>query len=84
MAESRGGLPMDSREQLELSDLLNRVLDKGAVITGSVIISVADVDLVKVGLSIMITAVETEARRMPPPFAPHDAHVPVLPPRRGE
>jgi hypothetical protein len=59
--------PVDAREQLELSDLLSRVLDKGVLIHGTVLISVADVDLVRLGLSVMLTAVETERRRQPPP-----------------
>ena len=59
--------PADEREQLELSDLLSRVLDKGVLIHGTVLISVADVDLVRLGLSVMLTAVETERRRGPPP-----------------
>ncbi|MDQ6827555.1 MAG: gas vesicle protein [Gemmatimonadota bacterium] len=51
--------PGESDEQLVLADLLNHVLDRGVVITGEVTISVADIDLVKVGLSLMIAAVET-------------------------
>ena len=35
------------RAPLELSDLINRVLDKGAVIAGSVTISVGDIDLIQ-------------------------------------
>ena len=44
---------------LELSDLINRVLDKGAVIAGSVTISVADIDLVQLDLTVVLTAIET-------------------------
>ena len=44
---------------LELSDLINRVLDKGAVIAGSVTISVADIDLIQLDLTVVLTAVET-------------------------
>jgi len=47
------------REEVILSDLLNRVLDRGVVITGSVLISVADVDLVRLDLGLMLTSVET-------------------------
>ena len=50
-------------EQLVLGELLNHVLDKGVVITGSVTISIADIDLIRVGLSVFITAVETLERR---------------------
>lgn len=43
----------------ELADLINRVLDKGAVIAGSVTISVGDIDLVQLDLTIVLTAIET-------------------------
>ena len=44
---------------LEIADLINRVLDKGAVIAGSVTISVADIDLIQLDLTIVLTAIET-------------------------
>jgi hypothetical protein len=48
--------------QLELTDLINRVLDKGAVIAGSVTISVADVDLIQLDLTVVLTAIATARR----------------------
>jgi hypothetical protein len=45
--------------QLVLSDLINRVLDKGVVISGHVTISVADIDLVALDLRLLLTSVET-------------------------
>ena len=54
---------VDDAEQLALSDLLNRVLDRGVVIVGTVTIAVADVDLLRVGLNIFIAAIETELQR---------------------
>jgi hypothetical protein len=50
-------------EGLVLSDLLSHVLDKGVVITGDVIISVAGVDLIAVSLSVLISALETVERK---------------------
>jgi hypothetical protein len=50
-------------EQLVLGDLLNHVLDKGVVISGTVTISVADVDLLVVDLRLLLTSVETAMRR---------------------
>ena len=44
---------------LELSDLINRVLDKGAVIARSVTISVGDIDLIQLDLTVVLTAIET-------------------------
>jgi hypothetical protein len=46
-------------ERFELADLINRVLDKGAVIAGSVTISVGDIDLIQLDLTVVLTAVET-------------------------
>jgi gas vesicle structural protein len=49
--------------RLVLSDLLNRVLDRGLVITGSVTLAVADVDLVQLDLKLVLSAVESAMRR---------------------
>ena len=48
----------DADEPLILSDLLNRVLDKGVVISGEVMIAVAGVDLVRLDLRLLLVAVE--------------------------
>ena len=50
---------LESDERLALGELLNHVLDKGVVIAGDVTISVADIDLIRVGLSLYLTSVET-------------------------
>ena len=50
-------------EQLVLGDLLNHVLDKGVVISGTVTISVADIDLLMVDLRVLLTSVESAIRR---------------------
>ncbi|MGH7619237.1 MAG: gas vesicle protein GvpJ [Gemmatimonadaceae bacterium] len=49
-------------EQLVLGDLLNHVLDKGVVISGTVTISVADIDLVVLDLRLLLTSIETSMR----------------------
>ncbi|HJU89233.1 MAG TPA: gas vesicle protein [Gemmatimonadaceae bacterium] len=64
-------------ERLVLGDLLSHVLDKGVVLTGDVIISVADIDLIRVALAVMLTSVESEARRGAARLT--NADVPVLP-----
>lgn len=51
-------------EQLEQSDLslletLDHVLNRGLVIAGEITISVADIDLVFVGLNVLVSSVET-------------------------
>lgn len=49
-------------EQLVLGDLLNHVLDKGVVISGTVTISVADIDLLVLDLRLLLSSVETAVR----------------------
>jgi hypothetical protein len=46
-------------ERLELADLLSHVLDKGVVLKGEVMLAVADIDLVRLDLGLLLTAVET-------------------------
>jgi gas vesicle structural protein len=80
-------LPPDPGDEdaLVLSDLLSHVLDKGVVITGDVIISVAGIDLIAVSLSVLITALETLERRsvgVTGRLPSAVAHLSVLPPAR--
>jgi hypothetical protein len=51
-------------EELEQSDLslletLDHVLNRGLVIAGEITISVADIDLIFVGLNVLVSSVET-------------------------
>ncbi len=62
-------------ERLELADLLSHVLDKGVVLKGEVMLAVADIDLVRLDLGLLLTAVETAVRRS----APKPALFPSLP-----
>ena len=50
-------------EQLVLSDLINRVLDKGVVISAHVRISIADVDLIQLDLKLLISSFATLSKR---------------------
>ena len=47
------------RQEVTLLEILDRVLDKGVVISGDIVISVADVDLVYLGLRVLLSSVET-------------------------
>jgi gas vesicle structural protein len=47
------------QEQITLLELVDRVLHKGVVLTGDIMLSVADVDLVYVGLRVLLTSVAT-------------------------
>lgn len=49
-------------KKVTLLEVLDRVLDKGAVVSGDIVISVADVDLVYIGLKVMLSSVETMER----------------------
>jgi hypothetical protein len=47
---------------LALSELLDRILNRGVVIVGDLTISIADVDLIYVGLKVLLSSVETAER----------------------
>ncbi|MCF7888937.1 MAG: gas vesicle protein [Victivallales bacterium] len=49
-------------KDVTLIEILDRVLDKGVVITGDIVISVADIDLIYLGLNVMLSSVETMER----------------------
>ena len=51
--------PGNEEEQITLCELLDRVLNKGVVIQGDVLISVADIDLLYLGLRLLLTSIET-------------------------
>ena len=44
---------------LSLLETLDHVLNRGLVITGEITISVADIDLIFVGLNVLVSSVET-------------------------
>jgi gas vesicle structural protein len=44
---------------ITLVELVDRLLDKGVVVSGEVTIAVADVDLIQLGLRVLLTSVET-------------------------
>lgn len=46
-------------EQVTLLDLVDRVLNRGVVVTGDITLAVADVDLVYVGLRVLLSSVAT-------------------------
>lgn len=65
--------PQD-RQELALSDLLDRALNKGVVIRGEATISLAGVDLVYVGLKVLVGSVETVQRMRTAAREPLSAH----------
>lgn len=64
-------------ERLDLADLLSHVLDKGVVLKGEVMLAVADIDLVRLDIGLLLTAVETALRRGEGGYGPA---IPARPP----
>ena len=54
-----------TNQPASLCDALDRLLDTGIVALGEVKISVADVDLIYVGLQLVVTSIESGRRRTP-------------------
>lgn len=55
----------DTRQELQrvsLCEALDRILNKGAVVSGELTIAVANVDLLYLSLQLVITSVETARR----------------------
>jgi hypothetical protein len=59
-------LSLDDSEQVTLCEALDRILNKGAVVVGEITISVANIDLIYLGLQLVLTSIET-ARQMKNP-----------------
>jgi hypothetical protein len=49
-----------SYQQVSLVDLLDRLLGTGVVLTGDIVVSLCDVDLVEIRLNALITSVRAE------------------------
>ena len=50
-------------ERIELAEVLSHVLDKGVVLRGEVMLAVADVDLIRLDLGLLLSAVESAMRQ---------------------
>ena len=66
VVDTGGGLEAGAFEEISLLDILDHVLNAGVVIHGSIVISLAGVDLVYVGLNAVITSVETAMKHLGP------------------
>ena len=49
----------DQSKDITILELLDRVLTKGVILSGDIVISVADIDLVYVGVKLLLSSVET-------------------------
>jgi gas vesicle structural protein len=56
-----------TEEDISLLEIIDHVLNAGVVIHGSLVISVAGVDLVYLGLNVVLTSVETALRSLQGP-----------------
>lgn len=57
-------LSLEGDEETSLLEILDHVLNSGVVIHGSLVISLAGVDLLYVGLNVILTSVETALRNI--------------------
>lgn len=64
--------PVNKNDNVTLVDALDKVLEKGAVINGDIAISVADVDLVFLGLRLILTSVSKAEELSGKSFSNHN------------
>ena len=55
----------DAERQSSLLDALDNVLNRGALVTGDIILGVADVDLIYLKLSVLLAALDKVTRNDP-------------------
>lgn len=77
------------QETVSLCEVLDRILNKGAVVVGDITISVAGIDLVYLGLQLVLTSIATARESMAMPCGSpaavgtayprigHDSHDPL-------
>lgn len=53
---------LGEEDELSLLETLDHVLNRGLVIAGEITISVADIDLIFLGLNVLLSSVETAQR----------------------
>ncbi len=53
---------LEPERRISLCETLDRVLNKGVVVAGEIIISVADIDLVYLNVQVLLASVETARR----------------------
>lgn len=58
----QGSRSVLDEEHISLCETLDRILNKGVVVAGEVVISVADIDLIYLKLQVILTSVETANR----------------------
>jgi Gas vesicle protein len=85
MAESDTGVMVlggEAGDEVSLLEILDHVLNSGVVIHGTIVISLAGVDLVYLGLNVVLTSIET-ARQSMAKHAPRPSIETAARPRGG-
>jgi hypothetical protein len=64
----------DEEIRVSLCELLDRVLTAGVVLRGDVVVTVADIDLLYIGLQLIVSSTDTARRAgiLPPPLHPQE------------
>jgi hypothetical protein len=57
--ETNMGNQSEEQKEMSLLELLDRLLDKGIAIYGDLMISIADIDLIYVGVRLVIGSIDT-------------------------
>lgn len=55
---------------MALAELVSRVLDRGVVVSGEVVVGVAGIDLLYLGLDLILTSVQTLEEKTSRPISP--------------
>jgi hypothetical protein len=66
--------PRGLERPVSLAEVLDRILNKGVVVTGEVVLSVAGIDLVYLGLNVVLTSIETARNAMAKELSDVAAH----------
>jgi len=64
MADENLTIAANELDDLSVLDIVDHVLNTGVVVRGSLVISLAGVDLVYLGLDVVLTSVETALRHI--------------------
>ncbi len=59
-------LSLNENEHISLCEVLDRILNKGAVVVGEVTLSVANIDLIYLELQVILTSIETAREILTP------------------
>jgi gas vesicle structural protein len=54
----------EAEDQISILDIVDHVLNQGVILRGSLVISLAGVDLVYVGMDVILSSVETALRHI--------------------